>query len=241
MQPYPLPLGAVRYKIFADTVPVDGTYEADAEQGVGGFVGHITDVLGEVSTDFFGNRLCTNYEHRDHLAASDPNYTRPGDAPLAGYSRSNFDPYSPVLFDADGAPIIDTNDPGGTCYSDRNGDIVMPNLGPDRYAASAVAPSGQQWYQTNTLEGSHDWDIWMAEGETGYDNEMTVGAEKVSNTQLGFVPWGYNLDADNDRTGPKTIGVTSASATAATGGLRTVTLGLAATTRPPSPPDRRSP
>ena len=226
MQPYPLPLGAVRYKIFSDTIPVDGTYEADAEQGLGGFVGHITDVLGEVTTDFFGNRLCTNYVHRDHLAASDPNYTQPGDVPLAGYSRSNYDPYSPVLFDADGAAIIDTNDPGGTCYSDRNGDIVMPNLGPDRYAASAVAPSGQQWYQTNTLEGSHDWDIWMAEGETGYDNEMTVGAEKVSNTQLGFVPWGYNLTAAGDRTGPKTIGVTSASASAATGGLRTVTLGL---------------
>src|SRR5689334_8254459 len=67
MQPYPLPLGAVRYKIFNDTLPVDGTFEADAEQGLGGFVGHITDVMGEVSTDFFGNRLCTNYEHRDHL------------------------------------------------------------------------------------------------------------------------------------------------------------------------------
>ena len=135
MQPYPLPLGAVRYKIFNDTIPVDGTYEADAEQGLGGFVGHITDVMGEVSTDFFGNRLCTNYVHRDHLPATDPNYTRAGDVPLAGYSRSNFDPYSPILFDDTGAPIIDTNDPGGTCYSDRNGDIVMPNLGPDRYAA----------------------------------------------------------------------------------------------------------
>ncbi len=227
MIPYPTPLGTVRYTIFEDVVPVDGTYEADAEPGLGGFVGHISDVMGEVTTDFYGNRLCTNYKHERTLPSTDPNYTAPGDVPLAGYSRSNYDPTSPLLFDADGVPQIDTADPGGTCYSDRNGDIVMPHLGPDRYAASAVGPQGQEWFQTNTLEGSHDWDIWMAEGATGFDTEFTVGAEKVTNDQIGFVPAGYNLNASGARTGPKTIAVT-ARTVAGTGANRTVTLTLAA-------------
>ena len=227
MIPYPTPLGTVRYKIFEDVVPTDGTYEADAEPGLGGFVGHISDVMGEVTTDFYGNRLCTNYVHTGTLAAGDTGWTAPGDVPLAGYSRSNYDPDSPVVFDADGAPVIDTADPGGTCLSDRNGDVVMPHLGPDRYAASAVGPQGQVWFQTNTLEGSHDWDIWTAEGATGYDTEFTVGAEKVSNDQLGFVPAAYETSGAN-RTGPRTVAVAGRTVNGS-GADRSVTLTFAAT------------
>ena len=41
--------------------------------------------------------------------------------------------------------------------------------------------------QTTTLEGGRDWDIWAQEGETGYDNEVTKGAELVPMVDFGFV------------------------------------------------------
>ena len=64
MQPYPLPLGTLRLRVFHDTAPVDGTYEVGVEKPLAGFTTHLNDVLGEVTTDFYGNRLCTNYVRR---------------------------------------------------------------------------------------------------------------------------------------------------------------------------------
>jgi len=51
MQPLPLPLATIKIQVFNDNVPTDGTYEADAEQGLRGFTGNPSDVLGGVSTD----------------------------------------------------------------------------------------------------------------------------------------------------------------------------------------------
>jgi SdrD B-like domain len=164
MQPYPLPLGTVRIRVFNDNIPVDGTNEVGAERGLAGFTAHLSDVLGEVTTDYYGNPLCTRYQHS---------------APDADH------PAGQVVFDDAGKPVISVQSTG--CTSDANGDIVIPNLGPDRYAAQVVAPSGATWVQTTTLEGAHDWDIWVQEGDTGYDTEQTVGGERVPYVDFGFV------------------------------------------------------
>ena len=163
MQPYPLPLGTVRLRVFDDSVPVDGTYEVGAEKGLAGFTAHLSDVMGEVTVDYYGNPLCTAYKH-----------TAPDTAHPAGQ----------IVFD-DGAPVIEKESTG--CRSDANGDIVIPNLGPDRYAAQVVAPGGQTWVQTTTLEGGHDWDVWVQEGDTGYDTEQSLGGEPVPYVDFGFV------------------------------------------------------
>ena len=63
MNPTPLPLSTIRIQVFNDNIPVDATYEADAEAGLSGFVAHLTDVFGEVSVDYYGNPLCTVYQH----------------------------------------------------------------------------------------------------------------------------------------------------------------------------------
>jgi hypothetical protein len=164
MQPLPLPLGTARIRVFNDAVPVDGTYELGAEPGLAGFTAHLADVLGEVTTDYYGNPLCTSYVH------SAPDATHP---------------LGQIVF-ADGKPQIAPNSLG-RCVSDNAGDIVIPNLGPDRYAASVVPPTGQTWAQTTTLEGAHDWDIWVQEGDTGFDTEQTVGGELVPYVDFGFV------------------------------------------------------
>jgi hypothetical protein len=164
MQPYPLPLGTIRIRVFNDSVPVDGTYEVNAEQGIAGFTAHLSDVMGEVTTDYYGNPLCTVYER-----------TAPDATHLTGQ----------VVF-ADGKPVIAAGSIG-KCVSDAAGNIVIPNIGPNRYAAQVVPPTGSTWVQTTTLEGGHDWDIWIQEGETGYDTEQTLGAERLPFADFGFV------------------------------------------------------
>ena len=94
MNPTPLPLSTIRIQVFNDNIPVDATYEADAEAGLSGFVAHLTDVFGEVSVDYYGNPLCTVYRH------------------LGG------DPDAAILFDADNHPVVDTDTSTGRCRSD---------------------------------------------------------------------------------------------------------------------------
>ncbi|OLB80437.1 MAG: hypothetical protein AUI14_06785 [Actinobacteria bacterium 13_2_20CM_2_71_6] len=163
MQPFPLPLGHIRIRVFNDNVPVDGTYEVGVERGLAGFKAVLADVLGQVSVDYYGNPLCTQYQH------SAPDTTHPN---------------GQVVFD-NGKPVISVHSTG--CVSDANGDILIPNLGPNRFGAQIVPPSGQTWVQTTTLEGGHDWDIWVQEGETGFDTEQTLGGERVPFVDFGFV------------------------------------------------------
>ncbi|HKC26862.1 MAG TPA: IPT/TIG domain-containing protein, partial [Jatrophihabitans sp.] len=175
MQPLPLPLTTLRLQVFNDNVPVDATYEIDAERGLANFTATLSDVLGLVSTDYYGNALCTRYMRRNGGQI----VSRPIDNAL------------PIAFDTNGKPIVDPASIG-KCVSDATGQIVIPNLGPNRYAATVTPPAptaGQtyQWVQTTTLEGGHDHDIWQQEGETGYNTEQTKGGELVPTVQFGFV------------------------------------------------------
>ncbi len=185
MNPTPLPLTTLRIEVFNDNAPVDATYEVDAESGIAGFTAHLTDVLGTVSTDYYGNALCTKYMHRDSAG------NLVNDA--AANTAANAVPpvILPMAFDANNKPIVDPASTG-RCTSDASGLIKIPNMGPNRYAATVTAPvpaAGQnyQWVQTTTLEGGHDHDIWSQEGATGFDTEQTKGAELVPSVQFGFV------------------------------------------------------
>ncbi len=163
MQPTPLPLTTLKIQVFGDSAPVDATFEVDAEPGLAGFTAHLSDVFGAVSVDYYGNPLCTLYQH---------------DA-------------GGIVFDENNRPVVDPASTG-RCVSDAGGVITIPNMGPNRYAATVTPPvpdAGQtwRWVQTTSLEGGHDHDIWSQEGETGFDNEVTKGAELVPMVQFGFV------------------------------------------------------
>ncbi len=167
MNPTPLPLTTLQIEVFNDNAPVDATYEVDAEQGLAGFTAHLSDVLGAVSTDYYGNALCTKYLH-------------------VGGGQD-----APIAFDGSNKPIVDPTSTG-RCVSDASGLIKIPNMGPNRFAATITPPvptalQNFQWVQTTTLEGGHDHDIWSQEGATGFDTEQTKGAELVPSVQFGFV------------------------------------------------------
>ncbi len=145
MHPHPLPAATMRIKVFEDISPVNGQMDAPAEGGLAGFHAVINDIAGEISTDIFGNPLCTTYD-------------------AAGNVTGKTD----------------------CLYSDANGDIVVPNLGPIRYDVLVIPPDGTDWVETTTLEGSPSWDTWLAEGGTGLDNEFVVAGEPFPWTIFGF-------------------------------------------------------
>ena len=62
VHPHPLPPATLRVKIFEDISPVNGQFDAPAEQGLAGFHVIINDTAGELSADVFGNPLCTTYD-----------------------------------------------------------------------------------------------------------------------------------------------------------------------------------
>ena len=62
VHPNPLPAATMRIKVFEDISSVNGQFDAPAEHGLAGFRASINDIAGEVTTDVFGNPLCTTYD-----------------------------------------------------------------------------------------------------------------------------------------------------------------------------------
>lgn len=180
MNALPLPSATVRVNIFNDNASTNGQFDGEPESttDMSGFIVHLNDVAGEVEFDVYGNPLCTEYE-------------------TAGQGR--------MVFDGDGAPIPMTLDHGGTtgghlpgswtgCITGPDGQVAIPNLGPNRYAVTVSPPDPQNaaaaaapWIQTTTLEGGKDWDTWNMEGSTGFDTELVVGGEATPFVNFGFV------------------------------------------------------
>ena len=157
-QPLPLPSATIRIRVFEDTL-TNGQFDAPGEHGLAGFTAVVADLGGPITTDVFGNPICTEYE-RD-----------------AGGN---------IIFDPDGNPIPIPGT-GGACVSDANGDIVIPNVSPNRFDVTVTPPTGTVWIQTTTLEGGRGWDTWLLEGGTGLDNEFMVAGEPFPWTVFGFV------------------------------------------------------
>jgi uncharacterized repeat protein (TIGR01451 family) len=159
----------------------DPNLVADPTTDMSGFSVHIADVLGETTTDVYGSPLCTQYQT---------------------------DAFGNVLLNDDGTPNALVFGDGGasggalsgtesTCVSDHYGDIVIPNMGPNRYAVTVVPPDPRThnddvWMRTTTLEGGHDWDSWLIEGSDGYDTELIVGGERIPPIVAGFVKLTHN-------------------------------------------------
>ena len=218
MQPTPLPTATIRAQIFADTTEANGQLDP-GEVGLPGFAGQLADYLGQVTTDVFGNQLCTEYE-------TDGN----------GQVILTAPDYEPTAVPGT----------GGVCYSDADGLLTIPNMGTNRYALSVLPPAGSDWIQTTTLEGNHDWDAWVMEGATGFDTEFVVAGEPIPTPIFGYVPGPsstYWDDPDHSFTpgGTGTIkGVVDAMDiyVPQTGGLSLPTIGVLG--RQDRPPDRQA-
>ena len=181
LDPYPLPLVTLRARVFndettngqidvpAEAVEDDPTAPGYTARGMSGFTATINDWADEVTTDWYGNPLCTDYEPADPV----------------GPRGEILEVVTDLDANGDPTPIEGT---GGKCVSNFYGDIIIPNLGPNRYAMTiAPPPDDPAWTQTTTLEGGLDWDIWAMEGYTGFDTEFNVGGESVPWVTFGYV------------------------------------------------------
>ena len=127
-------------------------------------------------------------------------FDAPAEHGLAGFHAIINDIAGQLTTDVHGNPLCTTYDAAGNpngqtncLVSDANGDIVVPNLGPNRYDVLVNAPNGTTWTETTTLEGSPSWDTWLQEGGTGLDNEFVVAGEPFPWTVFGFTKPMNNL------------------------------------------------
>ncbi|MDQ1541571.1 MAG: hypothetical protein QOH29_2297, partial [Actinomycetota bacterium] len=196
MQPADLPLATLRVQVFNDTASANGQWDEPGENpslngGMAGFQAHLADVLGEVTTDWYGNPLCTQYQQAAWNAATSTWVATTRTDPFKGPylpSATQLHVRTPV-----GSPQIRVI--GGRCLSNTAGEIEIGNLGPNRYAVTTVRPATGSWsdaVRTTTLEGAHDWDTWLPAGATGYDTEFLRAGEPTPWTEAGFVHGGTN-------------------------------------------------
>lgn len=125
LQPHPLPLAKIRVRVFHDNSPVNGEDDFPLELGLQGFRVVIGDATGEVTTDYFGNVIGTQYR-RNALGN--------------------------IILDPEGKPLPIPNT-GGNIWTDENGDAVIENLAPGKYEVQAIQPDGTDWVQVTTIEG----------------------------------------------------------------------------------------
>ncbi len=193
LQPFPLPDAQIQAAVFEDISPVNSAPDLPAEHGLAGFQAHITDYLGEVTTNVYGHPLCSRYDAAGNLvlgsggqclsacyvvnAGVDLGTVAPGIAGRCPVAATGL-----VMTRPDGTT---TTAPAGGVVE---GKVKIPNLGPNRYALSVTPPDGSGWIQTTTLEGNHDWDAWVMEGATGLDTEFIIGGEPFPAIIFGYVP-----------------------------------------------------
>jgi hypothetical protein len=135
LNPLPIPLTNIRLKVYGDMASTNAQWDEQSEFGLPGYNAKLTDFDGPVNVDYYNNPLCTAYQLSPAYTPTHPDPT---------------DSYYQVKLGLDSRPIIDTarhvrgnfEVPGpatGQCTSDSNGDIVIPNVAPNRYASSVVA------------------------------------------------------------------------------------------------------
>jgi hypothetical protein len=136
LNPLPIPLTNIRLKVYGDMASTNAQWDEQSEFGLPGYNAHLTDYDGPVNVDYYNNPLCTAY-------LLNPPYN----------ARTHPDPtdsaYS-VKLGLDGRPIVDpahhirgnfevSGPATGSCTSDSNGDILIPNMAPNRYGSSVIA------------------------------------------------------------------------------------------------------
>jgi hypothetical protein len=181
MQPYDLPDATIQAEVFEDVAPTNSAPDVPAERGLAGFTGHIADYIDEVTTDVYGDPLCGNNHCVSKCYAVDGGVDIGIVNPIDEAGRCPFRDELPA-----NAETVDTH---VLISADAviEGKLIIPNLGPNRYALSIVKPNGTDWVQTTTLEGNHDWDAWVMEGATGLDTEFVVAGEPFPATFFGYV------------------------------------------------------
>jgi hypothetical protein len=202
--PTPLPPGKLSVMVFEDDFPLNGEQDAGGgvdvlspqEPGLGGFnivlwdsYGNLGDVTGQNSYDMFNMPLANSLAGTiDPLNGNDA-------CPISANSQT-------VTTGAGASQTVSTGNLGitgmiVTCpkYESDNktlsplaGQAIIANLMPEKFNVQAYPGAdriarGEEWIQTNTLDGQHQLDSFIRIGEPSYFQEFGPAGYHVS---IGF-------------------------------------------------------
>jgi hypothetical protein len=198
VQPNPFPPSKLSVFVFQDDFPLNGEQDAGGgigvispnEPGLGGFnitlfddAGGTGDATGQMTYDMFNMPLSNG------LAGTIDPATGLDACPVSGANQNQG-------FDGTASPTGITGtivtcpkfEKGGVVLSPLAGQAVISNLMPGRYGVVATPGAdriarGEEWLQTNTLDGQKAHDSFLRIGEPSYFQEFGPAGFHVS---IGF-------------------------------------------------------
>ncbi len=197
--PTPLPTGKLSVIVFEDDFPLNGEQDggggngtvAPIEPGLGGFnlvlwdtYGGLGDVTGQDTYDMFNmplsNSLAGTVDPTTGFDACPVSAT-----PLSGPAGGGPAPASGITGTIVTCPKYEAD---GKTLSPLAGQAVIANLMPDKFSVQAYPGAdriarGEEWIQTNTLDGQHPHDSFIRIGEPSYFQEYGPAGYHVA---IGF-------------------------------------------------------
>jgi len=191
--PTPLPTGKLSGIVFQDDFPLNGEQDAGGgsgtvapqEPGLGGFnivlwdtYGGLGDVTGQDTYDMFNQPLSNALS-----GTIDPN-TGLDACPISAQATSN-----PTQAGITGMIVTCPKyESDNQTLSPLAGQFVVANLMPEKFSVQAYPGAdriarGEEWLQTNTLDGQHPHDSFIRIGEPGYFQEYGPAGYHVA---IGF-------------------------------------------------------
>jgi IPT/TIG domain len=197
--PTPLPTGKLSVIVFEDDFPLNGEQDggggnatvAPIEPGLGGFnivlwdtFGGLGDATGQDTYDMFNmplsNGLAGTIDPTTGIDACPISAT-----PLSGPAGAGPAPASGITGMIVTCPKYEAD---GQTLSPLAGQAVIYNLMPEKFSVQAYPGAdriarGEQWLQTNTLDGQHPHDSFIRIGEPSYFQEYGPAGYHVA---IGF-------------------------------------------------------
>jgi len=193
VEPMPLPPAKVSVFVFEDDHPLNGEHDAGGgidtlspnEPGLGSFnillfddVGGTGDAAGQMTYDM------SNMPLSNSLAGMLDPVTGVDACPIS--QQASNDPSQAGITGV--IPVCPTYEADGTSLSPLAGQAVVANLPPGRYGIVATPGAdriarGEQWLQTNTLDGGKAHDSFVKVSEPSYFQEFGPAGYHVA---IGF-------------------------------------------------------
>ena len=163
VNPQPVPTAQIFIFAFEDNYPINNAPDLPQETGLGEFVVQLFDMGGQVTKDAFGNPLGTTY-----TTDAGGNYVPAvmGDGVIKTLSAA------------------DVGNPAKNPHGLSAGEALVKYLAPGKYGVKLVAPYGQGWVETSTIEGTPTSDAWVKANEPRYFAEFGPTGHHV---QFGFI------------------------------------------------------
>ncbi|MFZ2509126.1 MAG: hypothetical protein WAW79_11720, partial [Steroidobacteraceae bacterium] len=164
----PQPPAQMRIFAFQHDGQINKLWEA-GESGLGGFTVFISEMGGPMLTDVYGNPLGTVYEPGTLDGDAAPTVLRLGDGTLRTLTAEQ------------------VADPTQNPYHLKEGELLVQNLAPGKYAVQIVPPENSGWQQVTTIEGTKVIDAWVRAGEPSLTSNLVEFGPTFAHVFVGFV------------------------------------------------------